>query len=351
MKIKKLSVKKLWDKYNFDIEFNEQVTILIGKNGSGKTTILNLLDELLSNGEKNNNYKFDKIKLQFNNDNLISAEQKEFNIIDEMKKNNNISKDKIKLLFKELEKDILKKIDNDKNSKYIPISLAKKIDSKSKIDYLFLSTFDMEIKNEELVHKHYDNSDIKTELDVLLNDLITKFKLYQLKLKEKVEKINQEFDTKLVEYARDENLNLLKDKLLEKNKNINIIYNNRDIFKNKINEFFKNTGKSIKLDENNSIIFKLDDKNSLTPYQLSSGEKQILIIMLSIMLLDNKPTIILMDEPEISLHVEWQMIFIKTLLELNSNLQIIIATHSPDIILKGYRKNVISLDNFKIKNS
>ncbi len=334
MKIEKLSVEKLWDKYSFDIKFNEQVTILIGKNGSGKTTILNLLDELLSNGEKNNNYKFDKIKLQFNNDNLISAEQKEFNIIDEMKKNNNISKDKIKLLFKELEKDIL-----------------KKIDSKSKIDYLFLSTFDMEIKNEELVHKHYDNSDIETELDVLLNDLITKFKLYQLKLKEKVEKINQEFDTKLVEYARDENLNLLKDKLLEKNKNINIIYNNRDIFKNKINEFFKNTGKSIKLDENNSIIFKLDDKNSLTPYQLSSGEKQILIIMLSIMLLDNKPTIILMDEPEISLHVEWQMIFIKTLLELNSNLQIIIATHSPDIILKGYRKNVISLDNFKIKNS
>ena len=54
------------DKYNLDIEFNEQVIILISKNGSMKTTILNLLDELLSNGRKNNNYKFDKIKLQFN---------------------------------------------------------------------------------------------------------------------------------------------------------------------------------------------------------------------------------------------------------------------------------------------
>jgi len=350
MKIKELSVEKLWDKYSFDIEFNEQITILIGKNGSGKTTILNLLDELLSNGKNNYNYKFNKVKLLFNNHHSRGIEQTKFNIIDEMKKNNNnISEDKIKSLFKKLEKDILEKIDNDKNSKYIPISLAKKINSKSKIDYLFLSTFDMEIKNEELVHKHYNNSDIKTELDVLLNDLITQFKLYQLKLKEKVEKIQQEFDTKLVEYARDENLNLLKDKLLEKNREIKIIYNNRDIFKNKINEFFKNTGKSIKLDENNSIIFKIYEKNSLTPYQLSSGEKQLLIILLNIMLLDNKPTIILMDEPEISLHVEWQRIFIKTLLELNSNLQIIMATHSPALVSKGYKNSVVSLENFNTK--
>lgn len=340
MKIKKISVEKLWDKYSFDIDFNEQVTILIGKNGSGKTTILNLLDELLSNDRKNNNYQFKKVELLFHNYDTIVIEQKE---------NSNISEDKIKLLFKELEKDILSKIDNDKNSKNIPISLAREITSKIKIDYLFLSTFDMEIKDEELVYKHYDNSDIKTELDILLNDLITKFKLYQLKLKEKVEKINQEFDTKLVECARDENLNLLKDKLLEKNREIKIIYNNRDIFKNKINEFFKNTGKSIKLDENNSIIFKIDEKNSLTPYQLSSGEKQLLIILLNIMLLDNKPTIILMDEPEISLHVEWQRIFIKTLLELNSNLQIIMATHSPALVSKGYKNSVVSLKNFNTK--
>ncbi len=95
----------------------------------------------------------------------------------------------------------------------------------------------------------------------------------------------------------------------------------------------------------------MDEKTSLAPYQLSSGEKQLLIILLNIVLLENKPTILLMDEPEISLHVEWQMIFIKTLLELNSNLQIILVTHSPDIVLKGYRKDVIKLDNFTIKKN
>ena len=178
-----------------------------------------------------------------------------------------------------------------------------------------------------------------------------KFKLYQLDLKEKIEKVQQDFDSKLEEYARDEDLNLLKDKFLEKKEKIDFIYKDRDIFKNKLNELFSDTGKSIKLDENNSIIFNINEKESVTPYQLSSGEKQLLIILLNVLLLENKPTIVLMDEPEISLHVEWQMVLIETLLDINPNLQLIITTHSPSLVSKGYRNNVISLKHFNTKKN
>ena len=50
MKIKKISVENLWDKHTFSINFNKDVTILIGKNGSGKSTVLNLI--YFSSGQK-----------------------------------------------------------------------------------------------------------------------------------------------------------------------------------------------------------------------------------------------------------------------------------------------------------
>jgi predicted ATP-binding protein involved in virulence len=300
MKIQKLSVEKLWDKYTFSIDFNKQISILIGKNGSGKSTILNLLDDLLSGHKNTKKYKLKKVSLEF-------------------------------------DKNKSKEQENKQNSQ--------------NINYLFISTFDMEMRNKELLQKHYQNSEVKTELDIFLSSLIMQFKLYQLKLKEQVEKIQIAFDTKVEEYARDENLNLLKDKLLAKKAKIDFIYKDRDLFKNTLNKLFSDTGKTIKLDENNSIIFKINKKESLTPYQLSSGEKQILIILLNIVLLENKPTIVLMDEPEISLHVEWQMVLIQTLLEINPNLQLIITTHSPSIVSKGYRNNIINLNHFNTKNS
>jgi predicted ATP-binding protein involved in virulence len=350
MKIKKISVENLWNKHTFSINFNKDVTILIGKNGSGKSTVLNLIDELLSSGRNNKNYKFKKIKLLSFNNKEISVEQKNIQFNNEMDRLDSISNESInelKKLFDRLQKDIISQSFNEKG-----ISSSRKLKkqlSNEEIDYIFLSTFDMEVKNKELVEKHYSGkSYIKTELDVILNDLITNFKLYLLKIKGDVEEIQKEFDEELKLYIS--SAEGLQEKLLEKNRNIDKIYQNRDLFKDKINELFQDTDKHITLDENNSIVFQLDDKSYLTPYQLSSGEKQMLIIMLNIMLLENKPTILLMDEPEISLHVEWQRVFIEMLLALNPNLQIIIATHSPAIVSKNFRSKVVSLSNFRVKD-
>ncbi len=62
---------------------------------------------------------------------------------------------------------------------------------------------------------------------------------------------------------------------------------------------------------------------------LSSGEKHILRILFEVMSVERSSMII--DEPEISLHIDWQRELVKAIMELNPNLQLIVATHSPEI--------------------
>ena len=67
---------------------------------------------------------------------------------------------------------------------------------------------------------------------------------------------------------------------------------------------------------------------------MSSGEKQIFIIFASLIfgLKNNKSGIYIIDEPEASLHLKWQREFVSSILEINPNIQLIFATHSPEIV-------------------
>ena len=80
---------------------------------------------------------------------------------------------------------------------------------------------------------------------------------------------------------------------------------------------------------------------------LSSGEKQILLILLTILLQDNKQSIIFMDEPEISLHFDWQKKIIEFARKLNPNSQLIIATHSPAVIMEGWIDKVVNVEDLR----
>ena len=70
--------------------------------------------------------------------------------------------------------------------------------------------------------------------------------------------------------------------------------------------------------------------------QLSSGEKQILLILTTVFLQEEKPNVLLMDEPEISLHIGWQDKLIEKLRLLNPQCQLILTTHSPNDKLLWY---------------
>ncbi len=101
-----------------------------------------------------------------------------------------------------------------------------------------------------------------------------------------------------------------------------------------LDDLFADTGKKIVRTENEIMFSQIGE--TLYPYQLSSGEKQILAILLTVLVQDNLPHVFFMDEPEVSLHIEWQKVLIDRIVELNPNVQVILTTHSPAVIMNGW---------------
>ena len=117
-------------------------------------------------------------------------------------------------------------------------------------------------------------------------------------------------------------------------------------FQNLVDELFGETGKTI-IRKSNEILFE-QDGDTLYPYQLSSGEKQMLVILLTVLVQDNRRGVLFMDEPEVSLHVEWQQRLIGLIRELNPNVQIILTTHSPAMIMDGWEDAVTEVSDITV---
>jgi hypothetical protein len=96
--------------------------------------------------------------------------------------------------------------------------------------------------------------------------------------------------------------------------------------------------------QHNKPIFKNAKGDAITIEQLSDGEKQLYGRVVSLMLLQPKNSIILLDEPEISLHPSWQLAITKIYAQIGENNQFIIATHSPQIIANTPYQQLILLN-------
>ena len=81
---------------------------------------------------------------------------------------------------------------------------------------------------------------------------------------------------------------------------------------------------------------------------LSSGEKQMLTILLAVYLENGEHYVLFMDEPEVSLHVEWQKKLIGIIRQLNPNVQIILSTHSPAMIMDGWMDKVTEVSEITV---
>ncbi len=117
-------------------------------------------------------------------------------------------------------------------------------------------------------------------------------------------------------------------------------------FQDIVDDLFSETGKKIVRTENEIRFSQIGE--TLMPYQLSSGEKQILAILLTVLVEDNQPYVLFMDEPEVSLHIEWQKRLIDLCLELNPNVQIILTTHSPAVVMNGWVDSVTEVSDITI---
>ena len=304
--ISKIEIFNLWQK--FDIEWNLQsdVNILAGINGSGKTTVLELISETITKGSIPIYYwEFvKKIVVTFNNSARIILQT----ITEEaIKKNETKTKLFLKLDFENI----------------------NLIDLRKLININVVSTFDNPLKTSEDVRKLSDDN-VKTELDWEIYKLQKEYLDYQLNISKRKDLIiESENDYK-------EEIRKLKQP--------------QTSFLKIIDNLFSDTKKRINKDKN-EISFITDDGLEISPYKLSSGEKQILMILLTVLVQDNKPAILFMDEPEISLHIDWQKKLIKHIKELNPNIQLIIATHSPAIIMEGWLDKVFEVSDIIVKAS
>ncbi|MBO5594029.1 MAG: AAA family ATPase [Prevotella sp.] len=117
-------------------------------------------------------------------------------------------------------------------------------------------------------------------------------------------------------------------------------------FQDIVDDLFSDTGKKIIRTANELQFTQIGEV--LLPYRLSSGEKQILIILLTVLVEDNLPYVLFMDEPEVSLHLEWQKRLVDLCIELNPNVQIILTTHSPAIVMNGWVDSVTEVSDITV---
>jgi predicted ATP-binding protein involved in virulence len=125
------------------------------------------------------------------------------------------------------------------------------------------------------------------------------------------------------------------------------IYDKLALFFNFMNNTCGYLDKILKINEESEIEFISNDGKRSIPLEfLSSGEKNNFILIYNLIFNLEDNTLILIDEPEISLHVQWQQNFTEFLSKLceAKNVQSIVATHSPNII-SDYYDNMVDLEN------
>ena len=100
----------------------------------------------------------------------------------------------------------------------------------------------------------------------------------------------------------------------------------------------------ISKDENSMPIFTDSSGKKFGINELSSGEKQLFLRTLAIKMLEPENSIIMIDEPELSLHPKWQQKIVDVYRKIGRNNQIILATHSPHILGSVEKENIILLE-------
>lgn len=122
------------------------------------------------------------------------------------------------------------------------------------------------------------------------------------------------------------------------------IYKVVDDFVSIVNAFLNDKALSFGFGSGFRITNKLGD--DLVAKQLSSGEQQLLLLFCYVLVSRDKPSVFIIDEPEISLNVKWQRKLVQSLLSITKGAQIqyIFASHSMELIAQ-HRAKVVKLES------
>lgn len=355
MNIKSFIIEGLFNRFNHRIEFKNNITIIIGKNGVGKTTCLELLYSLFCGDfSKLREVPYHTITLEFTDgEKLTFSYDKSLTVYSQLVDKTYIL-EKVdcvipEFLSKKIEENKVEFIksqrlleyNEDPNSSYlyyvdtvviinarnlsnqIKNIIANAADIAAKLDKTFPSRLldgnggkikksdelkknlsDLEIKRRELSMVGLLSAEIESEepiTDNISENSVNVLSLYV-----------QDSWAKLQPYEK------IAEKLL--------------LFKRIINSRF--LYKKMTIDKDKGYFFVSDEGKEIPIDKLSSGEQNELVMFYNLLFECNENNLILIDEPEISMHIEWLNNMLPDLMAISelNGLSMLIATHSPDFI-------------------
>ena len=312
MKIEKVHIKNIKGIKDLELSFKKDneildVIVLAGVNGSGKTTILESIENFFNN--KNINYD-EPEKSNVNLD--IFFEDFEKKKIKEAEKSSNNNKRPLWDFFSALQNY---EIYIKRSDKHYHIHIAKKFDIPPKIIYV-----PAENKFEEIQTYSTTLSREYKFINIINSNVIKDIPSYIATRRNYLATIEEDLTMKEV-----------TNKVVNE---INSIFNILELDV-KLKGFSKN--------EKIMPVFENSAGEEFDINDLSSGEKQLFLRTLSIKMLEPKNSIILIDEPELSLHPKWQQRIIEVYKKIGENNQIVIATHSPHILGSVSNENIFIL--------
>jgi predicted ATPase len=339
--IKSLVVRGLHGKFDFDLDFNEDINIITGKNGSGKTSILKVIWYILSGHTELLSYElnFSYAKL-FYDSHIVEVFRAGNNI--EVKFDGELSHRFMSIqstydseffqegplisrgttasiffpTFRRIEGGYGIKHSDKADSQRVPLAktnlekaLSEIPEQLNTINHQFITTISTRDIRIVLNKEYYTRLEKSDKIQKTANQEITE----QLK---SIDNVGTKGDNSIIHELKQkmENIERQREELL---KPFNAL-------SNIVSDFFKNKGIEI----SGNISFG-ERTEMLSSDKLSAGEKQMLSFLCYNAFTNNST--IFIDEPELSLHVDWQRQLLPTLMKQGTKNQFFIATHSPFI--------------------
>ncbi len=315
MKIKKLVVKnyKVFD--HLELDFTDKngdvldTIVFAGLNGSGKTTLIELIEQLINGTLLVDNLKFNtvlKIEVLISNRNKISS----------LSNINGLHPTVSVRSFSETEDLISAEFIN---SEFRPIDIKDTVNEFTVLSKILA-------RSRRIVNKvgAFIDSEFKGIL-IYASDKETSTKTSEINI------FRISFNSDRDE-SRENILKAVQNKVFE-----NLDKTPQSIFKKQeedLQVIFKNLEISSKLIEitEKKLVFESINGQKIDFDDLSSGEKMLYFLGFTLNQLNPQDTLIMIDQPEDSLHPTWQQQIVRFFQNIGSNNQVILATHSPQII-------------------
>lgn len=214
-------------------------------------------------------------------------------------------------------------IELQENDEMGPVHLDLMPADATSIRFDVIRSFDRPLVNHEIAMRL--DFKIASELDLQLYNLQRRYLDYQVNIANKIIQALQSGDTEAATRMSE----------------------GKKQFYDIVDKLFADTSKTIIRTENEIRFRQLGE--TLTPYQLSSGEKQMMLILLTVLVENGEPYVLFMDEPEVSLHIEWQKQLIGVIMQLNPNVQIILTTHSPAVVMDGWMDRITEVSDIEVQ--